>query len=89
MTVRDYVFVVLGMGVLATPLLADTLWVPTIHLVESDGDHISRPVPGSEYGMSRSECEVRAQTWGAQLARANALAGSRQSGAMQVTCERR
>lgn len=77
---------------IAAPLAANTVWVPMLNVLETDGDHISRPMPGSEAGLSRSECERLANAWGTDLASAQALtqhSGRAAYGMLRVTCEQR
>lgn len=79
---------------LAAPANADTLYIPTIHVLQTDGDYMTYALAGMEGGVSRTECEMRAEAWEAEHADVIAVATQTLSergefGSIRVTCERK
>jgi hypothetical protein len=78
----------------ASHLHAESLYVPTIHAIQTDGDYISAPLAGTENGVSRTECEMRAEAWreryaGTIQAAQNTLRDRGEHGSIRITCERK
>lgn len=78
----------------ATSARAETLYVPTIHVLQTDGDYMTSPLAGTENGISRTECEMRAEAWENEHADAIAVAQQTLSergefGSIRITCERK
>lgn len=76
------------------PAIADTLYVPTIHVLQTDGDYVTAPLAGTEQGVSRIECEMRSDAWENEHAAAIAIAQQTLSergeyGEIRITCERK
>ena len=79
---------------LFSPVLADTLYIPTVHVLQTDGDYVTYPLAGTESGVSRTECGMRTDAWEREHADAIAIAkktlsDSGQYGDIRVTCERK
>ena len=87
---------VLALHALATSsvAVAEDLYVPTIHIINTQGKYEKMVIGATEDGVSRIECEMRADAWKAKFGSAieAAMAQFAEEGqhpSIRVTCERK
>jgi len=86
----------LALHALATPsvAVAENLYVPTVHIINTQGKYEKMVIGATEDGVSRIECEMRADAWKAEFgsgfeAAMAQLAEEGQQASFRVTCERK
>lgn len=78
----------------ASHVHADTLYVPTIHVLRTDGSYMTAPLSGTERGVSRTECTMRTKAWENRYADVIAMAKQTlaergEYGEIRITCQRK
>lgn len=72
--------------------IAQTLYVPTVHILNVRGEYTSNPIEGFQNGISLTECRMRIEVWEKRFAAAMAIAEKTleergQFSSMETSCE--
>ncbi|WP_147296858.1 hypothetical protein [Paracoccus thiocyanatus] len=91
MTLRIFVFAIVAMPALVCAALArESLYVPTVHILNTKGAFETLILAGFEKGVSRTECEMRLEAWDKEMnftATIDALKAQGQNASIRLECE--